>query len=211
MRDESTDWRLAAFVACWTAPMAAFYVFIHVGDPGYVFTILPALLLLAARQLTMIPRSVGARSPRPGAEARSTIAAISLTALILIGNVGLALFYPRQLTLVGIGESDAAIRQKIEYLKSNGAAESTLLVSYETYRHLQYYLPGFKAAWIDTFDPREQVAGIPAGVTQVVLVDRGIQNAGWQEKARPVAAGMLIVPIGGEQQVVYAQGTLKLK
>ncbi|MBI4318232.1 MAG: glycosyltransferase family 39 protein, partial [Chloroflexi bacterium] len=41
--------RLPIFLAVWLLPMFAFYVVVHVGDPGYVFTILPALVVLGAR------------------------------------------------------------------------------------------------------------------------------------------------------------------
>ncbi|MCX6020867.1 MAG: glycosyltransferase family 39 protein, partial [Chloroflexi bacterium] len=36
------------FLALWTAPMLAFYLIVHVGDPGYIFSFLPALLLAIA-------------------------------------------------------------------------------------------------------------------------------------------------------------------
>lgn len=255
-RARSIDWRFAGFVVCWIVPMALFYVFIHVGDPGYVFTIIPALLLLAARALTWPLRRhepVGAspaQAPDPSAqgsgdrpalppdrhdvgvlprkdrvrpgrgagrfplslwERAGVRASILLTALVLAGNIGLALSYPRQLTLVGIRSSDEALRRKVEYLREKVNPGSSLLVSYETYRHLQYYLPRHDASWVDIFDPREQVAGIPSGAAQVILVDKSLQGLGLDDRAQESPAGMRVVPLRGEKSLVFGQGRLTLK
>ena len=260
----SVDLRLALFVACWIGPMLAFYIFVHVGDPGYVFTILPALLLFAARALTwplkMVPK--GARSypdcidgggwkidspplrgegqtgrplpvgevgrapthpsfvatyrdHEPRAWSKASAVVILLTALVLAGNVGVALLHPRQLTLVGMRASDEVLRQKIEYIRTNLPAESSLLVAYETYRHLQYYLPQYSSVWIDIFDPREQVVGISPTVDRVALVDERLQQLSSWSTVREGGAGIRLVRVGQgdkrEKELVYVQHRLVLR
>lgn len=265
--------KLALFVACWIGPMLAFYIFIHVGDPGYVFTILPALLLFAARALTWplkmvpaaarahpeggegvsplpiqegvyncspsAPRSAGGEgcSPLPMGEVgrapihpsftamyrgraqrgrvRASVVVALLTSLVLAGNIGVALLHPRQLTLVGIRASDEVLRHKIKYITASLPAESSLLVAYETYRHLQYYLPQYSSVWIDIFDPREQVVGISPTVDRVALVDERLQQLSSWNRVREGGAGIQLVLIGQrderEKELVYAQHRLALR
>jgi len=219
--------QLGLFTTCWIAPMAIFYIFIHVGDPGYVFTILPALLLLAATVLTLpLTSGQSALSARPDSYPvqmanRRTFAGSELvpqrpvemvallTTLVLAGNIALALFYPKQLTLVGIRRSDEALRTKIEYIKDNLPSTSSLLVSYDTYRHLQYYIPLYRSAWIDIFDPREQIVGIPPEATYLALVDARLQQPDLGGKYE---AGIQIVPIEQDvNEIVYAQHRLTLR
>ncbi|MDO8670742.1 MAG: glycosyltransferase family 39 protein, partial [Dehalococcoidia bacterium] len=43
---QGTQLRMILFFLVWVTPMVAFYTIIHIGDPGYVFTFLPAIMVL---------------------------------------------------------------------------------------------------------------------------------------------------------------------
>ena len=67
--------------------MLLFYSWIHIGDPGYVFTFVPALLLIAARFTAELPRIVAAIHLRP--LARMVVPA--LVAFVVVANTGIFL------------------------------------------------------------------------------------------------------------------------
>ncbi|MBM2826848.1 MAG: glycosyl transferase, partial [Dehalococcoidia bacterium] len=45
-RPRETFGRREIFILLWVSPMLLFYLFVHIGDPGYVFSVLPGILLL---------------------------------------------------------------------------------------------------------------------------------------------------------------------
>ena len=114
------------------------------GDPGYVFTFVPALLLLAARFTVELPALIR-RTPVPvpnnvrSIVARSVMAAVVVAVVLL--NAGIFLFRPLTLTAHGIRQQDQTIDAKIAYVRAHGDPRTTLLVSYESYRHWLLYLP----------------------------------------------------------------------
>ncbi|MCL5265529.1 MAG: DUF2723 domain-containing protein [Chloroflexi bacterium] len=152
------------FIAGWVAPMALFYTWVHVGDPGYVFTILPAMVILAARSALMLGGATN-RAPALGA----------ITVLILAANILIFSFYPRLLTLQGIRQNDNAIASKIAYIKGHYPPGSVLLVSYDLYRHLVYYLPQYDSLWLDVYARGERETALPPGVERIVLVDERLK------------------------------------
>ena len=67
-RTQDAGLGLLGWAALWVGPMILFYNLIHVGDPGYVFSFYPALLLFTARWLAG-PRTAPAL-PRADTEVR---------------------------------------------------------------------------------------------------------------------------------------------
>jgi len=61
-RVELRDRVRTAFIALWVLTPLAFYVFIHVGEYGYIFSMLPGLAILAARGAIALAK--GMRMPR---------------------------------------------------------------------------------------------------------------------------------------------------
>ena len=61
-RIELSDRRRLAFLLLWTLTPLAMYIPIHVGEYGYVFSMLPGLCVIAARGAIALAR--GARMPR---------------------------------------------------------------------------------------------------------------------------------------------------
>lgn len=194
------------FLLGWMAPMAVFYVFVHIGDPGYVFSMLPALLLLGIG---------GWRRMLSGAsEQGRTLAACGL-ALALLANTLLFLLHQRPLTLPGLRASDAGAAARLDYLRSHRPQE-VLLVSYDSYKSLRYYLPQYtNSVWLDTATPRRQVFPIPAEARWAILLDPSVfalaQRLPAEAEALPGETWAARLPVRAGQALVYEGGRLTLE
>ncbi|MGI8854509.1 MAG: protein O-mannosyl-transferase family [Thermomicrobiales bacterium] len=170
----------------WVTPMVLFYAWVHIGDPGYVFTFVPALLLIAARFTAELPRLLVALRLRPLAR----VAVPALVALVVVANTGIFLFRPLTLTAHGIRQQDRTIDGKIAYVRSHGDPATTLLVSYESYRHWLLYLPEYHVQFVDVTYGTEQdrTVTLPPGTTHVVIMDATLLRALDGSRADDVAA-----------------------
>lgn len=179
---QARQWRQprVALFALWIAPMLLFYAWVHIGDPGYVLTFVPALLLLAARFTTALPKIAG-RVTRAASIQR--VIAPALVACVLLANTVVFLFRPLTLTAPGIRRQDATIDGKIAYVHAHGDPATTLLISYESYRHWLLYLPEYHVQFVDVTYGTEadRTVALPPGTTQAILMDdtllRAITNA----------------------------------
>lgn len=182
----ATQWRLwrdrratvrprIALFGLWMAPMLLFYTWVHIGDPGYVFTFVPALLLVAARFTIELPRMAGRL--RPGRLWRFAVPA--LTIAVVAANTGIFLFRPLALTAHGIRQQDRTVEGKIAYVRAHGDPATTLLLSYESYRHWLLYLPAYRVRFVDmTYGTEaDRTVTLPPGVTRAVLMDATLLNA----------------------------------
>jgi hypothetical protein len=159
----------------WMAPMLLFYCWVHIGDPGYVFTFVPALLLIAARFTAALPRIVTALRLRP----LSRVAVPALVALVIVANTGIFLYRPITLTAHGIRQQDRTINGKIAYVRSHGDPATTLLISYESYRHWLFYLPDYHVQFVDVTYGADQdrTVTLPPGTTRAILMDATLLRA----------------------------------
>ncbi len=153
------DPALAVWLGLWVGPPLAFYTLVHVGDPGYVFSFLPALLLVGAYGLRGLGRAFEA---------------------VLLGfallNAGVFFFHPRVLTYPGLVAADQALAERLSLL-DRFPPESTLVVAAESYRALQFYRPAYAhLVWLDRRRPEETWLTVPAGVGQVVVFDRDLSG-----------------------------------
>jgi hypothetical protein len=143
----------AVWFALWVGPPLAFYTLVHIGDPGYIFSFLPALTLVAAW---------GLRGGR-----RLFWAGLVAVALL---NCGVFFFHPRVLTYPGLVAADASLRDRLEAL-DRFPAESTLVVAAESFRAVQFYRPAYAAVWVDRRRGEDTAVSVPAGIQQVVIFD----------------------------------------
>ncbi len=171
--------------ALWVTPMLLFYAWVHIGDPGYVFTFVPALLLIAARFTKELPRILTALRLRPLAR----VAIPALVALVIAANSGIFLFRPLALTAHGIRQQDRTIDGKIAYVRAHGDPATTLLVSYESYRHWLLYLPEYRVQFVDVTYGTEQdrTVTMPPGTTRTVVMDATLLRALDGSRAEDVA------------------------
>lgn len=189
----------ASLFALWVVPPLLVYALVHLGQPGYLLTVLPALAILAARGVVLAARGAPAPS-RPlgigessgsGATRRSlrlagvgAVAAGVLAAhaafFVVAGPVDVRFPatdapWPTRLdarlralyrfslwanTAGGLREREDVIATYVSAVKTGFDPSDTILVteqgnrrSYAWFRHVTYYLPGFRVYHLRLEDP----------------------------------------------------------
>lgn len=181
------DHRLA-FLLLWFVPPVLVYTLVHIGEPGYVLSLLPPLALTAAVGLADVGNDArsaaqllaGRRGwPRLG-EAAGRIGAA--TALVLLS--GLLLWGTVAFTnSVGPGRLreirtiDNILARQTEYVRQYPPG-SVMVLAKIRYRQLKYYLPGYDVRLL--FDEYRGDYGevryeyqVPLGVNSVLVMDFG--------------------------------------
>jgi len=174
-------WR-TAFLLVWTFAPLPFYVFIHVGEYGYVFSMLPGLAIIAARGAVAFAK--GIRRPRlfPW-----------IVGAVALANAAIFLLSDTPISARDIARQDHGIDEKLAYL-STFRPQVTQVVSGFDSVLVQNYLGGRLPAL--EYDPANADFTIPlscdhapphmpcAGTTvDVVLWDDLLraEGGGWQE------------------------------
>lgn len=199
-------------VLLWIVPMLLFYTTIHIGHVGYVFSFLPALLLLVARGWAALP--LPSRSP----SVRWTLLTAGV-GLVLVANTAVFLFHPRLLTAQGLRLHDAAIAARLAAVRQYAEPGHTVVASYESYRQLAYYVPEFEQRlWIDAASPREHAYLLPATARALFLADTSLVALAERLPGTIIAlpgneqAKMVPLPRGSAQvTLVYRPGALDLE
>lgn len=172
------------WVLLWLAPPLAVYLLGHIGDYGYTFSLLPALLLLAARGIVLAARDalalVGAvtrrrdADPPPRSFVNQRTATIALALLVALGIAGTNGYrFTRrwtQLSAQGIRCFDRSMAARLAYTRQFPPGE-TVVFSAGYYQHVQYYLPRY-TAWL--YDPPQgsRISRvIPPGTRYLVIFD----------------------------------------
>ncbi len=182
----------AQVLGLWLAPPLAFYLLIHIGNPGYLLSFLPALCLLTAHGALVLAHDTAqaVRLARPGVRPAGPpqwplYAAVSLIALIALSNAALFLVADGEGRLREIRAIDRILGKQVAAIEAQFPAESTLILAYDRSRQLRYYLPDHRIELLFTepvvgrgYDPsryweRRRALTVPPGVTHVVLPDLG--------------------------------------
>jgi hypothetical protein len=110
-------WR-TAFLLIWTFAPLPFYVFIHVGEYGYIFSMLPGLAIIAARGAVALAK--GLRRPRlfPW-----------IVGAVALANAAIFLFSDTPISEHDIVRQDRGIDEKLAYLTANLAPATTVVVT----------------------------------------------------------------------------------
>lgn len=119
-RIELSDRRRTVFVLLWTFTPLAIYLPIHVGEYGYVFSMLPGLCVLAARGAIAVAR--GLRMPRslPG-----------IVTTVALANAAIFLVSDSPLSARDVIRRDRGLAEKIEWLEQNGLKRATIVTAYD--------------------------------------------------------------------------------
>jgi hypothetical protein len=131
---------LARFLALWVFPGLLFYVVVHIGDWGYVSSLLPALYLLLAVLAEHAVAAGQIRSLRW--RAVGAAAALAPALLFLIGT--------DRFSAAALREHDAGITERAAYVRANFPASETIILAREDFLTARYYLPEYRA-W--RYDP----------------------------------------------------------
>jgi hypothetical protein len=118
--------RASVFFALWLIPPLVVYVGLHIGDPGYVLSILPGSYVLCAPLVTRLGRL-----------------AVPVGATLVLANSALFIAGGSPFTAPAIAEHDAALRARIAAVRSAADASTTVLAQFD-YVLVRYYLPEYR-------------------------------------------------------------------
>jgi hypothetical protein len=127
-RIERSDSRRVAFVLLWTLTPLAIYVPIHVGEYGYIFSMLPGLCVIAARGAVALAR--GARMPR---------SLPWIVAAVALANAAVFLVSDTPLSARDVVRRDRGTGERIERLNQPDLANATVVAAYDGLV-VEYYL-----------------------------------------------------------------------
>lgn len=119
-RIEMSDKRRVAFVLAWTLTPLVIYVPIHVGEYGYIFSMLPGLCVIAARGAVALAR--GARMPR---------ALPWIVASVALANAAVFLVSDTPLSARDDIRRDRGVGERIQRLNQPDLAGATVLAAYD--------------------------------------------------------------------------------
>ncbi len=130
------------FFLAWVIPALAFYVAVHIGEWGYVLSVLPALYVLLAAlldELLLSPLRDTARRLWP-----------YLGGAVVAAGAALFLFAPTRFSANALTRHDQETQVRISYLRAHFPKERTIVLAREDFLLVRYYLPEYRA-WL--YDP----------------------------------------------------------
>ncbi|HEX9269691.1 MAG TPA: glycosyltransferase family 39 protein [Candidatus Limnocylindria bacterium] len=131
----------ASFLLFWIVPGLSFYVVVHIGDWGYVLSVLPALYVLTAWLLEHLVGQLPA-AVRPGWRAAA--------AAVALGPALLFLFSDARFSAHALAQNDLAVADRVAYVREHFAPKQTIILAREDFLIARYYLPEYRA-WL--YDP----------------------------------------------------------
>ncbi|MHB1162308.1 MAG: hypothetical protein ACYC3V_18545 [Chloroflexota bacterium] len=182
-----------AFLLLWFLPPALVYLVVHIGDPGYVLSLLPVVSIVTgvgirdiaydARSALLLLSSRSRRlSPLAGLAGWGSAA---LGVLLVVGlvawNVHAFVATPGPVRLTEIRTIDNIVAKQVEYARQFEPGTVAILAK-ERYRQFKYYLPEHNLRLL--FDEYQQgyrearySYRIPSRVTTVLVMDFGKMTA----------------------------------
>jgi len=175
------------FLGLWLLPPLAFYVTVHVGNPGYILSLLPALSVYAVEALLGLLSDIR-EALRAGPRWVLPAAAIAIMG-IGASNTTLFLMANGEGRWREIKQIDTIFERQLRVIRENYPAGTSLILAYDRSRQYRYYLPQYKigllfdvavaGAVTDTsrYWERRATLSVPAGVTAVLFPDLGANSS----------------------------------
>ncbi len=175
------------FLLLWFVPPLLVYVLVHIGEPGYVLSIVPVLCIVTAvvvrdifhdvRSATLLLSTRYARLKGLASAAWTAGAAVAVVVVLLLvaWNANAFLRTSGPARWQEIHAIDSILTGQVEYARRFEPG-SVVMLAKDRFRQVQYYLPGYNARLLyDEFVPDYQLARyeyrVPDGVTTVLILD----------------------------------------
>jgi hypothetical protein len=193
---ELADRRRALFLIAWSGSPLLVYLPIHVGEYGYVFSMLPGLCIIAARGAIAFAR--GLRMPR-------TLPWV--VAAVVLANASIFLMSDSPLSATDLERRDRGLVEKLDYLRAaTDLRQAPILTAYDFELVRRYDADRHVVGTYDAAGPaREFVFGAAgcapgpsafecASVPILVVWDDllRVRGPGWQEVRMPHGARLRI-------------------
>jgi hypothetical protein len=208
-RIEMSDRSRVAYVLLWTLTPLAIYIPIHVGEYGYIFSMLPGLCIIAARGAVALAR--GARMPR---------SLPWIVATVALANAAVFLVSDSPLSARDVLRRDRGVGERIERLNQPDLAGATVLAAYDALI-VEYYFSEDERLTTDhvlvSYDPslprREMVFSTRVcNAGGDVCRDREPVLAVWDDLVRVSGTGweVLTMPHGAKLRVARNMSNVKV-
>jgi MFS family permease len=116
------------FFALWLIPAALVYVTIHIGDPGYLMSMLPGLYVACAALLAPLARA----APR---------ALAAFAAFLVALNLGVFVLADTPFSAGTIARHDRSVEGRVTSVSRSFPPSSTVILAQSEYLIARYYLP----------------------------------------------------------------------
>ena len=172
------------FFAAWLLPAMLFYVAVHIGEWGYLLSILPGLYVLAAVSVARLAAALAER-PRLGWHAAAALLALA-PALTFVAS-------DARFSAAAIRVHDRAWTARVAYVTEHFPTDRTVVLAREDFLLVRHYLPQYRA-WL--FDPEPHRSGMSKSkktmrTTTIVMFTEGLQpRAGLQVSQVELAPGV---------------------
>jgi hypothetical protein len=187
----------------WTLPAVIFYSFVHIGEWGYVLSVLPAVYVASA---VGCDRAIVALRVRRGVIPLVTIGAAILPAIVF-------LLAQTTFSASAIELHDRELAYRVRYVRANFSPRETAVLAREDFLLVRYYLPEYRAWLYDPVphaSPRPTVRRRMGDVAAVVVFTRGLEPQGGQE-VRYLECGrgvrLVYLPIEAGEILVLSDNT----
>ena len=191
-RIELADRRRTLFVLAWALTPLVIYVPIHVGEYGYVFSMLPGLSVIAARGAIALAR--GARMPR---------ALPLVVGAVVVANASIFLLSSTPLSANDVIRKDRGTSEKAAYLARPDMDGSEVIAAYDYLVAERYVIAPQQGRhaffWYDPAATTSTDVRPQGGGTIVIWDDLiHVTGPGWREVVMPHGAKLRIaqVPAG---------------
>lgn len=173
LHTRTEGWR-PLFLLLWLTPAALFYLLVHIGEAGYVFSFLPAALIAAGAGLTRAAEALVENLPRAWRVARGPLLRVGvaslLAALIVPYHTWLFVGSARLVSAERLACKDEAIARAVATIAADYPPATTEIVTSTYLQHLAIYLPQYRQVRFLT--PESDLRWTPApGVERVVVFD----------------------------------------
>ena len=192
-------------ILLWMIAPILFYTLIYIGNPGYVLSFLPGLLIYAALAVRGFARDCEQAYRFLMTQRGMVTTAITphrvslgitfvLVAVISFSNATLFFFAAGEGRYQEIRRIDETLTKQVRYITLNHPPDNTLIVAFDRFHQLEYYLQDYSFHLL--FDPGEprywesrREFTIPDGITQVILPDLGRNTSDWTEQIVEIGLG----------------------
>ncbi len=199
VRAELRDRRRVLFVALWTLAPLPFYLFIHVGEYGYVFTMLPGLCVIAARGAIALVKAV--RRPR---------LLPAVVAIVTLFDASVFLFTQTPLSRYDLAQRDHGIGEKVAYVRERvPPAQAVVVTAFDQLLIDRYLGGGYRLVAYDPDAGPRSRRTFPAGTTLVVWDDI-IRTDGpeWQQATLEHGARLRVARLDRDRVLEVQDGLL---
>ena len=137
---------LTAGLILWVGPALAFYTVVHIGEWGYVLSVLPALLLASA---VALERVVPLRPTVRWAVAAAASVVLPAAVFLVGDDAYQAVVGGAEFSAAALARHEARLSADVRYVRQQFAPASTLIVTREDHQLVRYYLPEYRTYYWD--------------------------------------------------------------